>query len=463
MKPSTDLSPKQTNVTEPHECKCGGNCSNIQVTAPDLSRDNVIVEIFRNRSVMEANVILKDTGEIIDRLPVDWKARENKLDYLSVSKIQAYEQCPACFYRQYMSEESVSVDNSNYFTKFGTIMHDVAEQVVKIWIENGIKVDPAMIFDQVWASYELQGFDDFINAKQLIINYFNNNPVDTRPDTPVIVEKEWRGQLGGFEFGLILDYAGVYKKNGKIGLLRDYKTNRMPFTTAELNSSLQLKIYEIVLRRHLMPEVEEWRSGYDLFFHGWQQCPVRSADDLLRAEEYVSVIGNQIKNDNKWEERLNTYCGYRECRHTCKTYQDMISREYNDLNPIVKYDGIDLEKLNSDREKFTALEKSFKLRKEECQNILKAEIEECSKRGEKLILGGSELSLFAGSTSSYRFNDVNRVLEVNNRLDLLDGCLSITKSKFDEKLSGADAGLRLQLSGCMSSGYSSPYITSKRV
>lgn len=224
-----------------------------------MDPNNIKLEIFRNRSEMEANITLVDTGECITRIPVSWKKREGKLDYLSVSKIQSYEQCPACFFHEYMSEETVHIDNANYYTKFGSIMHEVAEIIVKAYIQCGIILDTVSTFNEVWRRYDLTSIDAYEEAKSLIVSYFNANPVDKRADTPVLIEHEWRGDLGGCTFGLILDYAGIKKKNPEIGLLRDYKTNRMPFTTADLTSSLQLRIYQIVLRRYLMPEV---KGGY---------------------------------------------------------------------------------------------------------------------------------------------------------------------------------------------------------
>ena len=253
-----------------------------------MDPNNIKLEIFRNRSEMEANITLVDTGECITRIPVSWKKREGKLDYLSVSKIQSYEQCPACFFHEYMSEETVHIDNANYYTKFGSIMHEVAEIIVKAYIQCGIILDTVSTFNEVWRRYDLTSIDAYEEAKSLIVSYFNANPVDKRADTPVLIEHEWRGDLGGCTFGLILDYAGIKKKNPEIGLLRDYKTNRMPFTTADLTSSLQLRIYQIVLRRYLMPEVKRWISGYDLFFYGWQQCKEFSEDDLKSAEDYVA-------------------------------------------------------------------------------------------------------------------------------------------------------------------------------
>lgn len=440
------------------ECKCNGNCK-----CTNLEKDNIKLEIFRNRSEMEGQITLQDTGEIITRIPVEWKKREGKLDYLSVSKIQAYEQCPACFYHEYLSEETASVDNSNYFTKFGSILHEVAEIMVKTYRDFGLVRDVVQVLNEVWKKYDLTGIEAYEEAKSLITTYFKANPVDNRADTPVLIEEEWRGELGGCTFGLIVDYAGVKKKNPKIGVLRDYKTNRMPFTTADLQSSLQLRIYQIVLRRHLMPEVERWISGYDLFYYGWQQCKEFTEDDLLSAEEYVSNIHHQITSDTIWEEKLNNYCGYRNCRHTCKTYQNALKNGEVFNTQYVNNADTDWTAIEHERELMTALEKNAKNRRMELDNMMKYHVEECMRNGEKLIIDGQELQLYANSQPIFRYDDVYRVLLTENRLDLLNGFLSIKDSKaFMRLVNAQDMGLKMKLLGCSQNGYSSPYIVKKR-
>lgn len=439
---------------------CGDNCNHCQTRG--FEKDNIQLEIFRNRSEMEAQITLKDTQEIVSRIPVSWKKREGKLDYLSVSKMQSYEQCPACFYHEYLSEETAHVDNSNYFTKFGSILHEVAEIVVRTYRDNGIIRDAGQVLDEVWKRYDLTGFDSYEEAKSLITTYFKANPVDQRSDTPVLIEHEWRGELGGCTFGLIVDYAGIKKKNPKVGILRDYKTNRMPFTTAELQSSLQLRIYQIVLKRHLLPEVERWISGYDLFYYGWQQCKQFTDDDLKSAEDYVNNIYNQIINDTVWEERLNDYCGYRECRYTCQTYQKALKAGNVSGIPYV-VGNIDWVALEHERELMTALEKNAKNRKFELDNLMKNHIEEEMKNGRSVVIDGKELQLYANSQPFFRYEDVYRVLLTENRLDLLNGFLTIKDPKAFMRLCNAqDMQLKMQLLGCSQNGYSSPYITKKR-
>lgn len=423
---------------------------------------DIKLEIFRNRSEMEAHIVLPD-GTEYDRVPVNWKARKGKLDYLSVSKIQSYEQCPACFYHEYISEETTHVDNANYYTKFGSIMHEVCEIIMRTYRDTGIVLDPVNILNDVWKRYDLTGLDTYEEIKGLLQTYFKANPVDKRGDTPVIIEQEWRGELGGCTFGLMIDYAGIKKKNPKIGILRDYKTNRMPFTVADLQSSLQLRIYQIVLQRHLMPEVEKWIAGYDLFYYGWQQCKSFTEDDLKSAEDYVANVYHQITTDNVWEEKLNNYCGYRECRHTCPTYQKALKNGEVSHIKYVNDANTDWAAIDHEREEMTALGKAAYNRKSELEAMLKYHVEEVTRQGGKVVINGQELMIYSQSQPAFNYDDVYRVLLSANRLDLLNGFVGIKDSKAFMRLCNAqEDSLKLQLLSCMHNGYSSPYITKKR-
>lgn len=423
---------------------------------------DIKLEIFRNRSEMEAHIVLPD-GTEYDRVPVNWKARKGKLDYLSVSKIQSYEQCPACFYHEYISEETTHVDNANYYTKFGSIMHEVCEIIMRTYRDTGIVLDPVNILNDVWKKYDLTGLDTYEEIKGLLQTYFKANPVDKRGDTPVIIEQEWRGELGGCTFGLMIDYAGIKKKNPKIGILRDYKTNRMPFTVADLQSSLQLRIYQIVLQRYLMPEVEKWIAGYDLFYYEWQQCKAFTEDDLKSAEDYVANVYHQITTDNVWEEKLNNYCGYRECRHTCPTYQKALKNGEVSHIKYVNDANTDWAAIDHEREEMTALGKAAYNRKSELEAMLKYHVEEVTRQGGKVVINGQELMIYSQSQPAFNYDDVYRVLLSANRLDLLNGFVGIKDPKAFMRLCNAqEDSLKLQLLSCMHNGYSSPYITKKR-
>ena len=91
------------------------------------------------------------------------------MDYLSVSKIHAYEQCPACFYKQYISDDGITNDGSNFFTVFGSILHEVVELASRYYTDNGVIVDPITIYDDVWKNHNLSDFNAYKEGKTLIV------------------------------------------------------------------------------------------------------------------------------------------------------------------------------------------------------------------------------------------------------------------------------------------------------
>lgn len=436
-----------------HNCgSCGNGCNHIKP-------EDITVKLMRNRSEIEA-VLIDGNGEIVrDRMPVEFLARQNKLDYLSVSKIQAYEQCPACFYHTYMSDEGSAEDNSNFFTRFGSILHEVVELASKYYAESGIIIDPVTIYNDVWKRHNLADFSAYHEGLGLIKDYFARNPVDKRTDVAKFIEYEWRGELGGCTFGLMIDYAGIMKDNPEVGILKDYKTNRMPFTPTQLDESFQLKVYELVLRK-LVPEVKQWITGYEMFRFGWQQCPPRSDEDLQEAEDYIANVWHQISNDNTWEEKLNDYCGYRKCRLTCKTYRDYINNPKRYIDAI-RLDGLNLADIEKERQLLISYEKIAKTRKEECAGILKSAIEDAMVQGKKLVIDGQELQLYSVGKGSYRYYDTRNVMLAHGKLDKLEGCLSVNKTRLDA-VAANDPSLKLALAGCMDTSYASPYIVKSK-
>lgn len=457
-KPTEKKKEQVQAATQPPVQQCQSACEGC---GKCIQIDDIEVGAVRNRSEIEATIIDRSTGEVVrNRIPVNWMSRENKLDYLSVSKIQAYEQCPASFYHQYMSDEGAAEDSGNYFTFFGSILHEVVEMAAKYYRDSGIIVPWQGLYDEAWEKSRLSDFQTYLEGKELLDGYFKRNPVDKRTHNPVLIEHEWRGELGGCTFGLMIDYAGIMKADHTTGILTDYKTNRMPFTPHELESSFQLRVYELVLRRFLMPEVKTWIAGYEMFRFGWQGCPPWTEEDLLDAERYIAATWKQICDDNTWEAKLNNFCGYRNCRFTCKKYQDFL----NDPKKYVggfNIEGLNYEEIERQRTMMVTYEKIAKTHKEEAANILKAAIQQAHMEGKQFEVGGEVLELYASSTQSYRYYDTRNVLLSAGALDLMDDCLSISKTKMDKALQSRPE-LRLQLASCMSTNYASPYIIKKK-
>lgn len=431
----------------------------------DIAGDKPVkIELIRNRQEIEGRVIM-DTGEIMDRVPAEWLVQPNKLDYLSVSKIKTYMQCPAKFKKQYMAEDTNSEkDNGNIFTWFGTILHEVAQFAEQLYHENGIVANPLSLYDDAWRRQPLTDLAMYKEGKDLIIDYFGRNPVGSGKFKPLMIdgkatiEYEWRGPLGDIpEFGCMFDYIG--ELDSETGIIMDYKTNRQPFTPYDLENDLQLLIYEIIARKEF-PQYKKWVSGFELFRFGWQQCPPRSDEDLQDALNFINNIYHQIRNDNSWEERLNVFCGYCNKKSECQEYCDFVNNPKRGIETIVT-DMTNLEEIERDREMIGAMEKIIKDRKDELANITKATIEQSVKEGKSVVVDGQELYLHAQNRKSYDYYGAKQIMAVHGKLNELDSCLTINKTKMD-KLVNSNPALALELQKCLRDGYTAPYIMKKK-
>lgn len=440
----------------------------------------VDIIIRRNRSEIEGTISMSD-GSYVNRIPVTWHKEVNDLDYLSVSKMTTYERCPAQFYEINMSGNFQEDDAGNIYTQFGTILHNTNERVEKIFEENGIKVDPVEIFNDEWKMQPCMDLRLYKECVALIKDYYRRNPIGSRPYKPLMIpdidptsgvttgefrsgiEYEWRGYIGDVLFGCKFDYLGEMKDTPtRIGLIADYKSNRMPFSQQDLDDSLQLSVYELIASRYIAPEIEQWITGYDLYRYGWQQCPPRHKHDLDMTFDYIQNIHYQITHDNVWEEKLNNLCGYCIRRHKCKKYADFI----NDPNTYIKsvtFDPTNIEEIESARSKFADYEKLIKNRKDELNKQVIAAIQNATMNGEKFIVGDKELYLQSQCRPFYDYTALSNTLALHGQLNLLGGCTSVNRQKLDPLVKAICPDIVDELDKCLINSYTSPYIMSKKV
>lgn len=426
------------------------------------------VILYRNRQDIESDVVMND-GEILSRIPATWKIINNELDYISISKISTYQQCPKKFHDQYMVNISgKDEDHGNIFTWFGSILHEVMEVTDKAWMENGIALNPLVCYDEAWRKRELTDLSMYKEGRQLITEYFNVHPIGQSPFKILSTEVEWRGKLSeiidnvpeelkDMHFGCQIDYIGEIDENTAI--LKDYKSNRHPYTQLELEDSLQLQVYELVARK-LYPQYTRWITGYEMFRFGWQQCPQRSKEDLDAIGAYVINVGMQVVRDNIWKGKLNDLCGYCDGRWKCETYCGFLNDPKRGVD-LIKTDKTDMAKINEDRETLTAMEKIIKKRKDELSDIMKKSIEQAVINGEQFVVGDKEYYLQAQSRPSYNYYAVKNVMAMSGKINELEGCVSINKTKLDA-IAKSDPQLAMELSRCMDQAYSAPYLMAKK-
>lgn len=423
----------------------------------------VNVVLNRNRQEIEATITM-DSGEVVERVPVEWKKADNKLDYLSVSKINTYLQCPAKFARQYLDGDP-SEDTGNIFTWFGSIMHEVMEIMSKMYYENGITGNPVSLYNEAWQKRQLTDMQMYKQGLSLIEDYYARHPMGSDVHKPfyhdgkLSIELEWRGQFGDVPvFGNMFDYIG--ELNEDTGIILDYKTNRMPFTQSELENSLQLAIYEVIARQ-LFPQYKHWITGYELFFHGWQQCPTRTEAELQQTVDYVNNVYKQIQSDTIFEERLNDYCGYCNHRYECKKYCDFVNNPKREIDIIVT-DKTDFDSVARDLDMMTTMEKIVKKRKDELADIMKTQLMENAKTGTPLQANGNEYYLQSQSRPFYNFHSARDIMLQHGLTSQFNECLSVNKTKLD-KIVSENPQVALDMQKCLQQSYTAPYLQKKKI
>lgn len=420
------------------------------------------VLLNRNRQEIEATITM-DSGEVIERVPVEWKKADNKLDYLSVSKINTYLQCPAKFARQYINGDP-SEDTGNIFTWFGSIMHEVTENMTKMYYENGIVGNPVSLYNSAWQKRQLTDMGMYKQGLDLINDYYTRHPIGSEAHRPFMhdgklsVELEWRGQFGEVPvFGNMFDYIGEI--NEDTAIILDYKTNRMPYTPSDLENSLQLAIYEVIARQ-LFPQYKNWITGYELFFHGWQQCPTRTDADLAETVDYVNNVYRQMQSDNTFDERLNQYCAYCNYRHECKKYCDFVNNPKREIDTIAT-DKTDFDSIAKDLDTMTNMEKIIKKRKDELADIMKTRLIENAKTGEPLVANGNEYYLQSQSRPSYNFHSSRDIMLQHGLTQQFNECLTINKTKLD-KIIAENPQVALDMQRCLQPSHTAPYLQKKK-
>lgn len=453
--------------------KVGVDKSTIQDGVMNQIKNNVVdskpiqIRLIRNRQEIEGHVVM-DSGEVIERVPAQWDIVQGKIDYLSVSKLTSYDNCPRKFYEQVLNVTDPSIDNGNKFSWFGTILHEVMEVVEKAWVENGIMLDPLTCYDDAWRRQPLTDLTTYHEGRELIKDYFDRHPIGQMPYRTVATELEWRGkvselfgdvpdELKDIDFGAQLDYVGEI--DAETAILRDYKSNRIPYTPSQLEESLQLRVYEIIARK-LYPQYKKWITGYEMFRFGWQQCPNRTEEDLEETKAYVINTAMQIVHHREWSGKLNGLCTYCSYKNECPQYLAVLENP-NDIIQSIVTDKTDLSSVEGDREKLTAIEKIVKARKDELSEMIKAEVTKATMGGQSLVIDGKELYLQAQSRPSYDYYSAKQIALVYGASDVLDKCVTINKTKLDKALK-ENPQLALEMTKCIKDGYSSPYLMKKK-
>ena len=314
-----------------------------------------------------------------------------KNQHLSYSRLSRFETCPLSYRLHYIEKQQAE---PGLPLRFGKTIHAVLERLIKEVVDDErtgpLSEERAIeLYREAWGAERLTGMDVFAEGLAILRRFIAEQGVVDHRDV-LAIEKEFRLPVGPFEVLGFIDRVD-WIDDETVEVI-DYKTNHQLFTRDEVDTSLQMSLYEVAVRR-LWPWAKKVKLTFWMLRHGVRQQTTRTEEQLADALAYVETLGRQTETATAYPARLNTNCSYCDHRKQCPTYADALKGK----REFIVEDLADLEGVAREREEVARLAKALYARKEELEDILKAQLKE----RDELVLGGVRYRMFATTSIDY--------------------------------------------------------------
>lgn len=314
-----------------------------------------------------------------------------KNQHLSYSRLSRFETCPLSYRLHYIEKKQAE---PGLPLRFGKTIHAVLERLIKEVVDDErtgpLSEERAIeLYREAWGAEQLTGMDVFAEGLAILRRFIADQGVIDHRDV-LAIEKEFRLPVGPFEVLGFIDRVD-WIDDETVEVI-DYKTNHQLFTRDEVDTSLQMSLYEVAVRR-LWPWAKKVKLTFWMLRHGVRQETTRTEEQLADALAYVETLGRQTETATEYPARLNTNCSYCDHRKQCPAYADALKGK----REFIVEDLADLEGVAREREEVARLAKALYARKEELEDILKAQLKE----RDELVLGGVRYRMFATTSLDY--------------------------------------------------------------
>lgn len=314
-----------------------------------------------------------------------------KNQHLSYSRLSRFETCPLSYRLHYIEKKQAE---PGLPLRFGKTIHAVLERLIKEVVDDErtgtLSEERAIeLYREAWGAERLTGMDVFAEGLAILRRFIAEQVVVDHRDV-LAIEKEFRLPVGPFEVLGFIDRVD-WLDDETVEVI-DYKTNHQLFTRDEVDTSLQMSLYEVAVRR-LWPWAKKVKLTFWMLRHGVRQETTRTEEQLADALAYVETLGRQTETATEYPARLNTNCSYCDHRKQCPAYAEALKGK----REFIVEDLADLEGVAREREEVARLAKALYARKEELEDILKAQLKE----RDELVLGGVRYRMFATTSLDY--------------------------------------------------------------
>lgn len=292
-----------------------------------------------------------------------------KNQHLSYSRLSRFETCPLSYRLHYIEKKQAE---PGLPLRFGKTIHAVLERLIKEVVDDErtgtLSEERAIeLYREAWGAERLTGMDVFAEGLAILRRFIAEQGVVDHRDV-LAIEKEFRLPVGPFEVLGFIDRVD-WLDDETVEVI-DYKTNHQLFTRDEVDTSLQMSLYEVAVRR-LWPWAKKVKLTFWMLRHGVRQQTTRTEEQLADALAYVETLGRQTETATEYPARLNTNCSYCDHRKQCPAYAEALKGK----REFIVEDLADLEGVAREREEVARLAKALYARKEELEDILKAQLE----------------------------------------------------------------------------------------
>jgi putative RecB family exonuclease len=361
--------------------------------------------------------------------------------HLSYSRLSRYEQCPLSYKLHYLDHRT---SEPGIPLRFGKVIHATLERWMRETVDDErvgtLSTERAFVlFQEAWNAEHLTGVELFEEGLQILRDFARDQGVVNHRDI-LAIERSFELQVGRFTVVGAIDRVDWV--DAETIEVIDFKTNHALFAREELDSTLQLSLYEIAARR-LWPWVKHVKLTYWLVRHGAKQGTTRTPEQLAAALRYIEALGEQTESAEVFPAQLNTNCVHCDHRVHCPAYADALTGRRS----FVGCDPSDLQAVAREREEVATLAKILYARKDELERVLKAQLE----HEDELALGGVRYRMFNATSFEYPLEPTLTVLaEATGRSkdELLGELAAVDKKALDSVLKELGSALgkpRLQM------------------
>jgi putative RecB family exonuclease len=350
---------------------------------------------------------------------------EFKNDHLSYSRLTRFEQCPLSFKLHYIDKLESS---PNMSLRFGKVIHAVLERLFRELIEQELtgmlSEERALeLYSRACMAEGLLGFALFEEGVEILKDFIRREGVVDHRNI-LAVEKEFEIKAGPFPVCGFIDR--VDNVDDETINVIDYKTNRVLFTREEVDTNLQLSLYQIVAHK-LWPWAKKVKLTFHMLRHGICMETERTPEQLDAALRYIETLGRMTEETETYEPRLNTNCIYCDHQAQCPAYAEALEGKQHFICKDIR----DLEAVAKEREEVSQIAKVAYARKKELEDVLKTHL----KDKDELVLGGMRYAMFNTAKVVYPLMSTLEVLEQSGltRDELLEQIATVD-NKAVEKL-----------------------------